>query len=88
MSLRMTPARMTATTPSSGHSSWRPPTIRFQGEVTGAHLLDIAPTLLDLAGYEIPAATSGAGHWLRVSVSKLPTREITLLTTRSLSVID
>ena len=31
----------------------------LQGEVTGAHLLDIAPTLLDLGGYEIPSSMQG-----------------------------
>jgi len=31
----------------------------LQGEITGAHLLDIAPTLLDLAGYEIPDSMQG-----------------------------
>src|SRR5262249_9167446 len=34
-------------------------TCPLQGEVTGAHLLDIAPTLLDLAGYEIPSSMQG-----------------------------
>ena len=27
--------------------------------MTGAHLLDIAPTLLELAGYEIPSSMQG-----------------------------
>jgi predicted AlkP superfamily phosphohydrolase/phosphomutase len=31
----------------------------LQGPVEGAHLLDIAPTLLDLGGYEIPPAMQG-----------------------------
>ena len=31
----------------------------LQGEVTGAHLLDIAPTLLELGGYEIPSFDAG-----------------------------
>ena len=31
----------------------------LQGEVTGARLLDIAPTLMDLGGYEIPASMQG-----------------------------
>jgi len=31
----------------------------LHGEVTGAHLLDIAPTLLELVGYEIPPAMQG-----------------------------
>jgi predicted AlkP superfamily phosphohydrolase/phosphomutase len=45
----------------------------LRGEVTGAHLLDIAPTLLDLAGYEIPASMQGqslvAGRRLEASGS-------------------
>jgi predicted AlkP superfamily phosphohydrolase/phosphomutase len=31
----------------------------LQGEITGAHLLDIAPTLMDLGGYEIPSSMQG-----------------------------
>jgi predicted AlkP superfamily phosphohydrolase/phosphomutase len=31
----------------------------LHGEVAGAHLLDIAPTLLELGGYEIPASMQG-----------------------------
>ena len=31
----------------------------LQGEVTGARLLDIAPTLLELGGYEIPSSMQG-----------------------------
>ncbi len=31
----------------------------LQGEVIGARLLDIAPTLLDLAGYEVPPSMQG-----------------------------
>jgi predicted AlkP superfamily phosphohydrolase/phosphomutase len=31
----------------------------LQGEITGAHLLDMAPTVLDLAGYEIPPSMQG-----------------------------
>jgi predicted AlkP superfamily phosphohydrolase/phosphomutase len=31
----------------------------LQGEVEGAHLLDIAPTLLELGGYDIPASMQG-----------------------------
>ena len=30
------------------------------GEVKGAHLLDIAPTLLELGGYDVPAIHAGA----------------------------
>jgi predicted AlkP superfamily phosphohydrolase/phosphomutase len=35
------------------------PTCPLQGEYEGARLLDIAPTLLDLAGYEIPSSMQG-----------------------------
>jgi predicted AlkP superfamily phosphohydrolase/phosphomutase len=31
----------------------------LQGEIEGAHLLDIAPTLLELGGYDIPASMQG-----------------------------
>jgi predicted AlkP superfamily phosphohydrolase/phosphomutase len=31
----------------------------LQGEITGARLLDMAPTLLELGGYEIPASMQG-----------------------------
>jgi len=31
----------------------------IQGEIQGLHLLDIAPTLLELAGYEIPSTMQG-----------------------------
>src|SRR5204863_5216867 len=31
----------------------------LHGEVTGAHLLDIAPTLLELGGYDIPSSMQG-----------------------------
>ena len=31
----------------------------LQGEVEGAHLLDIAPTLLELGGYDIPPSMQG-----------------------------
>ena len=32
----------------------------LQGEVHGAHLLDLAPTLLELAGYDVPASMQGS----------------------------
>ncbi len=35
------------------------PNCPLSGEYEGAHLLDMAPTLLDLAGYEIPATMQG-----------------------------
>jgi predicted AlkP superfamily phosphohydrolase/phosphomutase len=35
------------------------PNCPLSGEYTGARLLDIAPTLLDLAGYEIPETMLG-----------------------------
>ncbi len=40
----------------------------LQGEFLGAHLLDIAPTLLELGGYEIP--NSMQGHSLASSVQR------------------
>ncbi len=35
------------------------PNLPLRGEYQGAKLLDVAPTLLDLAGYEIPASMQG-----------------------------
>jgi bisphosphoglycerate-independent phosphoglycerate mutase (AlkP superfamily) len=35
------------------------PSCPLRGEFEGARLLDIAPTLLDLAGYEIPESMQG-----------------------------
>jgi len=35
------------------------PNCPLRGEYEGARLLDIAPTLLDLAGYEIPDSMQG-----------------------------
>jgi predicted AlkP superfamily phosphohydrolase/phosphomutase len=35
------------------------PSSPLHGEFKGAHLLDVAPTLLDLAGYEIPSSMQG-----------------------------
>ena len=35
------------------------PGIEPMGEVEGAHLLDIAPTLLDLGGYDVPGSMQG-----------------------------
>jgi predicted AlkP superfamily phosphohydrolase/phosphomutase len=35
------------------------PNCPLHGEYEGAHLLDMAPTLLDLAGYEIPGSMQG-----------------------------
>ena len=38
----------------------------LHGELAGAHLLDIAPTLLELGGYDVPTSMQGrslvAGH--------------------------
>jgi bisphosphoglycerate-independent phosphoglycerate mutase (AlkP superfamily) len=39
------------------------PGLDLRGEYHGAHLLDVSPTLLDLAGYDIPPAMQG--HSLR-----------------------
>lgn len=35
------------------------PGVRLRGEVEGAHLLDVAPTLLELGGYDVPDAMQG-----------------------------
>jgi bisphosphoglycerate-independent phosphoglycerate mutase (AlkP superfamily) len=35
------------------------PNGKLQGEYKGARLLDLAPTLLDLAGYKVPNAMQG-----------------------------
>jgi predicted AlkP superfamily phosphohydrolase/phosphomutase len=35
------------------------PNCSLRGEFQGAKLLDIAPTLLDLAGYDVPSAMQG-----------------------------
>jgi bisphosphoglycerate-independent phosphoglycerate mutase (AlkP superfamily) len=35
------------------------PNLPVRGEVKNMHLLDIAPTLLELGGYPIPAAMMG-----------------------------
>jgi arylsulfatase A-like enzyme len=35
------------------------PNCPLRGEYHGAHLLDVAPTLLDLAGYQVPATMQG-----------------------------
>jgi predicted AlkP superfamily phosphohydrolase/phosphomutase len=35
------------------------PNCPLSGAYEGAHLLDLAPTVLDLAGYEIPASMQG-----------------------------
>ncbi|MFO0953018.1 MAG: alkaline phosphatase family protein [Isosphaeraceae bacterium] len=36
------------------------PNVPVSGEVEGAHLLDIAPTLLELGGYDVPPSMRGA----------------------------
>ena len=64
-------ARTTATTPSTARSSWPRRTARSAGEVEGRHLLDIAPTLLELGGYDVPASMQGrslvAGRAARIA---------------------
>jgi predicted AlkP superfamily phosphohydrolase/phosphomutase len=35
------------------------PACSLTGEIQGAHLLDIAPTLLELGGHEIPSSMQG-----------------------------
>jgi predicted AlkP superfamily phosphohydrolase/phosphomutase len=44
------------------------PDCGLRGEYEGASLLDIAPTLLDLAGYEIPPTMQG--HSLTATISQ------------------
>jgi predicted AlkP superfamily phosphohydrolase/phosphomutase len=39
----------------------------YQGEVQGAHLLDIAPTLLEIAGYDIPSTMQGKS-WVKANL--------------------
>ena len=41
----------------------------MRGEYEGAHLLDIAPTLLDLAGEDIPSAMQGRSLLKKPSTS-------------------
>lgn len=35
------------------------PGVTTQGEIEGAHLLDVAPTLLELGGYDVPSSMQG-----------------------------
>jgi predicted AlkP superfamily phosphohydrolase/phosphomutase len=42
----------------------------LQGEVTGARLLDVAPTLLELGGYDVPSSMQGRS--LVTGVSRQP----------------
>jgi predicted AlkP superfamily phosphohydrolase/phosphomutase len=63
------------------------PTNPIQGEIQGAHLLDISPTLLELGGYDIPTSMQGeslaAGQLLReASAGAFPTDEETLMRER------
>lgn len=44
---------------------------RIQGELTDAHLLDVAPTLLELAGHDVPASMQGKS-WLSKGDAKPP----------------
>ncbi len=50
---------MDAITRNTGSSFWLRRIVPCRGEYEGARLLDMAPTLLDLAGYEIPGAMQG-----------------------------
>jgi hypothetical protein len=36
------------------------PNCTLRGEIQGAHLLNIAPTLLELGGYDVPPSMTGA----------------------------
>ena len=40
------------------------PDCSLRGELEGAHILDVAPTLLELAGYDVPASMQGQS-WLK-----------------------
>jgi predicted AlkP superfamily phosphohydrolase/phosphomutase len=48
------------------------PGLSLQGEVEGAHLLDVAPTLLDLAGVSIPDSMQGKPLRLKVRPASIP----------------
>jgi predicted AlkP superfamily phosphohydrolase/phosphomutase len=50
-----------------------------RGQVAGAHLLDLAPTLLDLAGYEAPAGMQGRSFAHRALDAEPSARQICLL---------
>jgi predicted AlkP superfamily phosphohydrolase/phosphomutase len=59
----------------------------LHGEIQGAHLLDVAPTLLELGGYDIPTSMQGeslvAGQLMSEATSgDLPTDEETLMRER------
>ncbi len=56
---RTTPAPTTATTRSSARSCWRRRACRRGARSRACDLLDIAPTLLELAGDETPATMQG-----------------------------
>jgi predicted AlkP superfamily phosphohydrolase/phosphomutase len=45
------------------------PNSAARGEVSGAHLLDIAPTLLELGGYDVPPTMQGRSITSRASVA-------------------
>jgi len=59
----------------------------LQGEIQGAHLLDIAPTLLELGGYNIPTSMQGksliTGEILgEAAAGTIPTDEETIMRDR------
>jgi len=47
------------------------PNCPLRGEYRRAHLLDVAPTVLDLAGYQVPATMQGHS-WLSGPEKKHP----------------
>ncbi len=51
------------------------PKLSLGGEVEGAHLLDIAPTLLDLAGVSIPGSMQGTPMRQKVRPAQAPVLE-------------
>ncbi len=48
------------------------PTSPLQGELDGAHLLDIAPTLLELGGYDVPSSMQGRSLLVGATPSEGP----------------
>ena len=49
----------------------------LSGEINGAHILDIAPTLLELAGYDIPASMQGKSLVSDRSLDEPPSSDLT-----------
>ena len=49
----------------------------LQGEISGARLLDIAPTLMELGGYEIPASMQGRSLVAGRHIGEMPNGDYT-----------